>query len=120
VRAAKKNKQKSIKTIVDGITFQSRKEARRYLDLKLLLRAGKIKDLILQPQFPLIHPFVYRGKKIRGVRYIADFQYFDVEKNQTIVEDVKSEYTSKKNKDYIIKKKLLLSLNPDINFHEFI
>jgi hypothetical protein len=48
------NKYRNIKTIVDGITFASKKEAKRYSELKLLERAGMITDLELQPAFNLI------------------------------------------------------------------
>lgn len=43
-------------TIVDGIRFASKKESRRYAELKLLQRAGEIRHLTLQPSFPLMAP----------------------------------------------------------------
>ncbi|MDR3243256.1 MAG: DUF1064 domain-containing protein [Elusimicrobiota bacterium] len=90
------------KTEIDGITFASKKEARRYAELKLLEQAGKIKDLQLQPRFCLQDGFVYQGKKIRQIEYVADFQYLigDV----WIVEDCKGMRTE----IYKIKKKIFL------------
>ncbi len=107
------------KTVVDGIEFDSAKEARRYSELKLLQRAGRISDLQLQKEFVLI-PAQYEtferygktGKRLQdGKRciekscvYKADFCY--VQDGQLIVEDTKSRAT--KTKDYIIKRKLML------------
>ena len=79
----KRTKYNAQRTTVHGITFDSKKEARRYLELKLLHNAGKIHSLILQPVFVL---------EVNGVliaKYRADFQYFDVERGHEIVEDVK-------------------------------
>ena len=62
------------KTIVDGITFDSKHEADRYCELKLLLRAGAITDLRLQVPFELQPAFTVNGKKkIDRYHYIADF-----------------------------------------------
>lgn len=97
------------KVQIDGIAFDSKREAARYSDLKLLQKAGLIACLELQKEFELI-PAQYRnvnGKKIcveRSVKYKADFCYFDNEKRRWIVEDTKGFKT----KDYIIKRKLLL------------
>lgn len=71
----------AVRTAVDGISFSSKKEARRYAELKLLERGRKISQLTLQPVYPLI---------INGVdcgRYIGDFRY--VENDITVVEDCK-------------------------------
>ena len=97
-------KYNSKKTIVDGITFDSRKEAGRYSELKLLEKAGEIKDLQLQPRFILQESFKYQGKTERKIEYIADFQY--EENGRIIVEDVKSEIT--KTPLYRVKRKLFL------------
>lgn len=75
------NKYRAKKCNVDGITFDSRAEATRYEGLKLLLRAGEISDLKLQPKYP----FCIGHKKMFD--YIADFSY--VMDGETIVEDVK-------------------------------
>ena len=110
--AAKKNKYKNIKTEIDGVKFDSKKEAKRYQELKLLLNLRFISDLVLQPVFILQDKFKYNGKTERAIKYIADFQY--IKNGETIVEDVKG----KKIDVYKIKKKLLLKKYPDINFVE--
>lgn len=69
------------KTEIDGIEFDSGKEADRYIELKLLERAGEISDLELQPKFD----FKIEDKKI--FTYIADFCY--TENGKRIIEDVK-------------------------------
>lgn len=83
------NKYKNRKTTVDGIEFDSLKEARRYQELKLLARGGVIKDLELQPVFELIPKQKHDGKTIRKANYIADFKYTDIQRGITVVEDVK-------------------------------
>lgn len=93
------------KITVDGITFDSQKEAVRYQELLLLQRAGQIFNLQRQVPFVLIPKQERNGKVIeRAVVYKADFVY--TENGEDIVEDVKSEAT--KTKEYIIKRKLLL------------
>lgn len=92
------NKYKAKKTVVDGITFDSKKESERYCELKLMEKAGLISDLELQPKFLLIP----KQKGERAVYYIGDFLY--QENGKTVVEDVKGFRT----KDYIIKRKLML------------
>lgn len=62
--AKKKNKYRNIKTTVDGIEFDSRKEADYYCQLKLLKRAGEIKDFGLQPRYELQPTFKKNGTKI--------------------------------------------------------
>lgn len=93
-------KYNNTKTVVDGIKFDSKRESDRYIELKLLERAGRISDLILQPKFELIPKYEINGRKVRKIEYIADFQY--KENGKTVVEDAKGFKT----KDYIIKKKL--------------
>lgn len=92
------------KTEIDGITFDSKSEAKRYQELKLLERGGAIQNLSLQPRFILQEGFVNVDtlQKERAIEYKADFQY--TENNETIVEDVKGFKTS----DYKIKRKLFL------------
>ena len=93
------------KITVDGITFDSQKEAVRYQELLLLQRAGQIFNLQRQVPFVLIPKQERNGKVVeRAVVYKADFVYN--ENGEDIVEDVKSEAT--KTKEYIIKRKLLL------------
>lgn len=102
------------KTVVDGITFDSAAEAGRYTELKLLERAGEIKDLKLQPKFELIPAFQKNGKKYRKTTYIADFSYFDNESMKNVVEDVKGVKTQV----YALKKKLFEYRYPDLTLTE--
>lgn len=88
------------KVEIDGILFDSRAEARRYQDLKLLQQAGEISGLELQPKYPL----VVNGVKI-GL-YTADFKYTDCSNGLEIVEDVKGMRT----RDYVLRKKLVKAL----------
>lgn len=108
------SKYKNKKTEVDGIKFDSLKEARRYGELKLLVKGGVIKDLELQPVFELIPRQVYQGKTMRKVSYIADFMYKDIKRGITVVEDVKGFKTDV----YKIKMKLFLYKYPDYEFKE--
>lgn len=112
------SKYKAQKVEVDGITFDSKKEAKRYAELKLLEKAGEISCLVLQPSFVLI-PAYYEtveryganGQKLKDKKvcvekqctYKADFAYIDKDGNK-IVEDVKGIKTEV----YKIKKKLML------------
>jgi hypothetical protein len=95
------NKYGAIKTIIDGIEFPSKREAARYCQLRMLLRAGQIQDLRMQVKYPL----VVNGVKIG--RYTSDFNY--IENGQEVVEDVKSPAT-KKARDYVLRKKLMAAL----------
>ena len=99
----------SQKTEVDGITFDSRKEATRYSELKLLERAGEITDLLRHKVFVLIGYQKDKDGKVieRPVNYICDFAYKD-KTGALIVEDVKSPAT--RTPQYIIKRKLMLSI----------
>ena len=98
------NKYKNIKTTTsDGIVHDSRKEAQRWCELKLLERAGKIKDLQRQVKYELIP----KQDGERACYYVADFVYRDAETGKTIVEDTKG----KKTKEYIIKRKLMLYIH---------
>lgn len=94
------------KVTIDGITYDSRKEAVRHRELMLLERAGKINSLERQKPFVLI-PAQYIDEKCveRAVKYIADFYY--IEDGNPVVEDTKGFKT----KDYIIKRKLMLSIH---------
>ena len=89
------------KTDIDGITFDSKKEATAYCELRLLLRAGKIKDLRMQVPYEIVPSVKIHGVKQRAVKYIADFVY--IENGQEVVEDVKGVRT----REYVIKRKLM-------------
>ena len=77
------------KTVADGIKFDSRLEAERYAQLKLMERAGAIRDLELQPEYELIPSFRKNGKTWRKATYKADFRYILAEDDSYIIEDVK-------------------------------
>lgn len=90
------------KTTVDGITFDSRREAYRYLVLKGMEEEGVIEDLRRQVRYELIPAFDVDGKHYRPVFYVADFVYLDKETGKEVVEDVKGMRTDV----YRIKSKL--------------
>lgn len=77
------------KTTVDGIVFDSKREASRYQELKLLERAGVIKDLQRQVRYELIPAFDVDGKHYRPTSYVADFVYTDTKTGEEVVEDCK-------------------------------
>ena len=104
------------KVTVDGITFDSKKEANRWCELRLMERAGVITGLERQVKFVLIpaqyercERFGKNGKRLEDARrcvekevsYVADFTYY--ENGKLVVEDTKGFRT----KDYIIKRKLM-------------
>lgn len=116
----KTNKYSNKKVEIDGITFDSKKEAKRYQELLLLEKAGAIQDLQMQVKYVLI-PAQREPDKIgaRGGRhkgktieqecsYYADFVYFDKETQETVVEDVKGFRGSKAYDVFVIKRKLML------------
>ena len=98
------NKYHNKKITIDGITFDSIKESKRYQELKLLERAKEITELKLQVPFVLLDSYVLNGKKRQGIKYIADFVYIDIRTRKYVVEDVKSPAT--KTQVYKLKKKL--------------
>lgn len=111
------SKYRSRKVVVDGITFDSKKEAWRYRELRLLEQTGEISNLQMQVKYELI-PSQYELRPVtlkngfvkmkkfcveHACSYIADFVYIDTN-GDTVVEDTKGFRT----KDYIIKRKLML------------
>lgn len=96
----KKSKHRNVKTDLDGITYDSGKEANRAAELKVIAIAGKISDLRTQVPFKLI----VNGQHV--CTYIADFVYRDLVIGEEVVEDVKSDHT-RKLQVYRIKKKLM-------------
>lgn len=86
----------------------------RYSELKLLEKAGLIKDLTLQPRFNLQESFKKNEKSTWKIDYIADFMYFDNEEQRTIVEDVKGYKTDV----YKLKKKLFERKYRDLEIKE--
>ena len=117
-----RNKYKSIKTLVNGIEFDSRKEARRYQELLLLQRAGailnlrrQVKYILIPAQYETYERYGKKGQRLKDGRrlvekecfYIADFVYIDNRTGKTVVEDTKGFKT----KDYVIKRKLMLLIH---------
>ncbi len=93
----KQSKYNAVKTILDDIKFDSKKEARRYIQLKQMERAGLIKKFRLQVPFVLVDKSCYG----REIKYVADFVY--IENDAEIVEDVKGVKTPV----YRLKKRLM-------------
>lgn len=93
----KPSKYYSVKTEIDGIVFDSKKEANRYGELKLLERAGEISNLRLQVPYILFPKNEYG----REIKYLADFVY--IENGKEIVEDTKG----KKTRIYNLKKRIM-------------
>ena len=106
----KQSKYNNRKVELDGFTFDSQKEARRYSELKLLSRVGEISDLELQKAFVLAESvkFANEPRAKPAVRYIADFAY--TENGVMVVEDVKSVAT-KSLPVYRLKKHLMKSIH---------
>lgn len=97
------NKYRNKKVILDGIEFDSRKEAQRWFELRMLERAKQITNLQRQVKFVLIPSQKIDGKTVeRECAYIADFVYY--EDGKLVVEDTKGFRTDA----YIIKRKLML------------
>jgi hypothetical protein len=99
------NKFNARKTVVDGITFDSAKEARRYQQLRLEERAGHISNLALQVPFP-IHATRPDGERVQVAKYVADFTYdrhYGDGDEEFIVEDAKGVQTP----EFKLKKKLV-------------
>lgn len=97
------NKYHANKTVIDGIVFDSKREAQRYQQLKLMVKAGVICNLKRQVKYELVPAQYINGKCVeRAITYTSDFEYD--ENGRHIVEDVKGMRT----KEYIIKRKLML------------
>ena len=96
----KKSKYHNKKVVVDGITFDSKKEYLRWCELQLLQKAKVITDLKRQVKYVLVE----KNGKERETSYIADFVY--KQGNEVVVEDVKSKAT--KTPLYRLKRKLML------------
>lgn len=99
-KSYRRNKYGNKRTKVDGMVFQSAAEARRYSELKLMERAGAIRDLRLQTSWPL------KIGETLICRYRCDFEYWSSDGRQ-IVEDVKGVLTPA----YRIKKKLMAAIH---------
>ena len=92
------NKYRNVKTEIDGIVFDSKREAGRYQELKMLERSKIITQLELQKTFEL---------RVNGVlicKYRADFAYLD-QQGREVIEDAKGVRT----RDYLLKSKLMIA-----------
>ena len=99
---ARHGKYNAVKTQIDGIIFDSKKEAEYYKNLLLLKQAGEVVDIKLQPEFELQEGYVKDGAKIRPIKYIADFLVVYKDGHIEII-DTKG---YRKDKVYLLKKKL--------------
>ena len=99
------------KTVIDGIQFDSAKEAKRFTKLRAWEEAGKIQHLRLQVPFELVPSFECDGVKYREMKYVADFVY--VRDGKVVVEDCKGFKTP----EYKLKKKLMAYIN-HVNIEE--
>ncbi|MCY7574479.1 DUF1064 domain-containing protein [Bacillus pumilus] len=95
------NKYGARKTVVDGITFDSKAEAKYYEQLKWLKKAKQIKDFSLQPRFELQEAFKKNSKTFRNIEYIADFLVTNLDGSKEVI-DIKGVET----KEFAIKRKL--------------
>lgn len=106
---SKESKYHNIKTLQNGIRFDSKKEARRFLQLRAMEQAGEISGLKLQVNFTLQEGFTKPdGERVKPIVYKADFTYKKRDENGRytlyIVEDVKTKGT--RTEKYKIKRKL--------------
>ena len=104
------------KTTIDGITFDSRLEAERFQQLRLLEQAGEINNLTLQPEFQI---FIGRrdsktGEKVKSRYYVGDFMYIDKTGHKVIVEDTKGVETP----EFRLKWDLVKSQYPEYEFRK--
>jgi len=85
---------KRVKT--DGYTFDSKAEYRRYLELKVLQRAGEISRLEVHPAFIVMDAYTVprTGELVKARKYVADFGYQDLERMHHVVEDIKGKRTA--------------------------
>lgn len=102
------SKYRNKKVLVDGVAFDSKKEAKRYRELKLMEDAGMISRLERQVKFDLLpNQKDPDGKVIeRKVQYIADFVY--LKNGKVCVEDVKGYRDGGAYRVFVIKRKLML------------
>ena len=99
----KRNKYNATKKVVDGITFDSAKEARRYTELKWRQMAGEISDLECHPKYELY----------AGIRYTPDFRY--TENGVTVCEDVKGGKATQ-TRDFVMRWKMAKELYPGVEW----
>ncbi|MCA8026503.1 DUF1064 domain-containing protein [Burkholderia cepacia] len=98
---AKPSKYRNQRCVHDGITFDSRRERDRWIELSRQLASGEISELERQVVFVLAEAVVIDGRKKPALRYIADFVY--ERDGKTVIEDVKGMVT----REYRIKRHLM-------------
>ncbi|WP_151778775.1 DUF1064 domain-containing protein [Acinetobacter bereziniae] len=110
LKPRKKPKFRNKKVVLNGTTFDSRKEAKRFRELQILERAGEISELQTQYAFVLAESvkFSNEPRKKPALRYVADFVY--IKNGCQVVEDVKSKI-SRSLAEYRIKKHLMMSVH---------
>ena len=109
----KRSKYGNKKTVLGNVVYDSQKEANRAFELALLVKNGVIKNLERQKRFEIVP----KTETERAVFYVADFCYLEIKTNKLICEDVKSDAT-RKDKAYIIKRKLFKYLYKNYEFRE--
>ncbi len=98
-----------------GITFDSKREAYHYLDLRDRLKHGRIRDLELQPRTAIVIGGVpVRYPSGRQMFYVGDFQYFDIERGKIVIDDVKMQ-SGFLTEIYIFKRALMHTMGLTIN-----
>src|SRR5262245_17892773 len=85
------------RTKVGDIVFDSRREARRHVELQWQVKAGEIRELRRQVPFELAPAVKLAGERRTkpAIRYVADFVYEECDTGRLIVEDVKSSATAR-------------------------
>jgi Protein of unknown function (DUF1064). len=109
----KSSKYRNVRTVVDGITFDSRAEANRYVELKQLMKAGIVLLFVRQPRFLLQEGYEKDGEWFGKLEYVADFLvcYTD---GRAEIEDVKG----RKTRTYIDKRKIFERIYPHLKIIE--
>jgi hypothetical protein len=108
-----RSKYGSKKIVVDGITFDSKDEARYYEYLKKLKAQGTILNFELQPKFTLIPSFKYQNRTVRAATYALDFLVYHLDGREEYI-DIKSLGTATQQGEF--KFKLLKFQHPDMDF----
>jgi hypothetical protein len=103
------SKYKNQKTEVDGIVFDSKREAEYYMQLKYLKRIGEIKDFGIQQKYELQPKFKKNGKTYQAIAYIADFVFVNKDGSTEVV-DIKGVET----KEFKIKYKMFEFKYPEL------
>ena len=112
-QVVKVNKYHNVRVKTDGINFDSKKEERRYQDLKLLHRAGEVTYFIVHPVFLLQESFKdkWTGKYERAITYEGDFAVKYTNLDHWVVEDIKGGNATK-TRDFMNKRKMFLKRYP--------